>query len=91
MAAILNGIPGIVVASAPAAVSAAWFPPHVNITIVMVEKTTGTTYDDDNDGKKQERVTATSISQMLNNVGQGVNINQHFTIVQFRIIHDFQR
>merc|ERR1719361_210106 len=48
VAAILNGIPGIVVASAPAAVSAAWFPPH-------------------------ERVTATSISQMLNNVGQGVS------------------
>ena len=78
VAAILNGIPGIVVASAPAAVSAAWFPPHVNITIVMVEKTTGTTYDDDNDGKKQERVTATSISQMLNNVGQGVNIKPTF-------------
>lgn len=48
VAAILNGIPGIVVASAPAALSAAWFPPH-------------------------ERVTATSISQMLNNVGQGVS------------------
>jgi len=48
ISAILNGIPGIVVASAPAAVSAAWFPPH-------------------------ERVTATSISQMLNNVGQGVS------------------
>jgi len=48
VSAILNGIPGIVVTSAPAAVSAAWFPP-------------------------QERVTATSISQMLNNVGQGVS------------------
>ena len=32
VAAILNGIPGIVVASAPAALSAAWFPPHVNIS-----------------------------------------------------------
>jgi len=48
ISAILNGIPSIVVTAAPAAVSAAWFPPH-------------------------ERVTATSISQMLNNVGQGLS------------------
>jgi len=48
VAAILNGIPGIVVTSAPPAVSAAWFPAH-------------------------ERVTATSISQMLNNIGQGLS------------------
>ena len=46
--AILNGIPSIVVTSAPPAVSAAWFPPG-------------------------ERVTATSISQMLNNVGTGLS------------------
>jgi len=46
--AILNGIPAIVVTSIPAAVSAAWFPPH-------------------------ERVTATSISQMLNNIGTAVS------------------
>ena len=46
--AILNGIPSIVVTSAPPAVSAAWFPPN-------------------------ERVTATSISQMLNNVGTGMS------------------
>jgi len=46
--AILNGIPSIVVTSAPPAVSAAWFPAN-------------------------ERVTATSISQMLNNVGQGLS------------------
>ena len=46
--AVLNGIPSIVVTSAPPAVSAAWFPPH-------------------------ERVTATSISQMLNNVGSGLS------------------
>ena len=31
-----------------------------------------------NDWNKQERVTATSISQMLNNVGQGVNIKPTF-------------
>jgi len=46
--AILNGIPSIVVTSAPPAVSAAWFPAN-------------------------ERVTATSISQMLNNIGQGLS------------------
>jgi len=46
--AVLNGIPGIVVTSIPAAVSSAWFPPH-------------------------ERVTATSISQMLNNVGTALS------------------
>ena len=48
LGAILNGIPSIVVTSAPPAVSAAWFPPG-------------------------ERVTATSISQMLNNVGTGLS------------------
>jgi len=48
ISSILNGIPSIVVTAAPAAVSAAWFPP-------------------------QERVTATSISQMLNNIGQGMS------------------
>eukprot|EP00092_Neocalanus_flemingeri_P023173 GFUD01025128.1.p1 GENE.GFUD01025128.1~~GFUD01025128.1.p1 ORF type:complete len:519 (+),score=111.99 GFUD01025128.1:163-1719(+) len=48
LSAILNGIPGIIVTSAPPAVSAAWFPPD-------------------------ERVTATSISQMLNNIGQGLS------------------
>jgi len=48
LSAVLNGIPGIIVTSAPPAVSAAWFPPH-------------------------ERVTATSISQMLNNIGQGLS------------------
>lgn len=48
ISAVLNGIPGIVVTSAPPAVSAAWFPPD-------------------------ERVTATSISQMLNNIGQGLS------------------
>lgn len=48
VSAILNGIPGIIVTSAPPAVSAAWFPPN-------------------------ERVTATSISQMLNNIGQGLS------------------
>ena len=30
LGAILNGIPGIVVTSIPAAVSAAWFPVHVS-------------------------------------------------------------
>jgi len=48
ISAVLNGIPGIIVTSAPPAVSAAWFPPD-------------------------ERVTATSISQMLNNIGQGLS------------------
>ena len=48
LGAILNGVPSIVVTSAPPAVSAAWFP-------------------------AQERVTATSISQMLNNVGTGLS------------------
>ena len=48
LAAVINGIPGIVVTAAPAAVSAAWFPPH-------------------------QRVTATSISQMLNNIGTGAS------------------
>jgi len=48
LGAVLNGIPSIVVTSAPPAVSAAWFPPD-------------------------ERVTATSISQMLNNVGTGLS------------------
>ena len=48
ISAILNGIPSIIVTSAPPAVSAAWFPPD-------------------------ERVTATSISQMLNNIGQGLS------------------
>ena len=47
LGALLNGIPSIVVTSAPPAVSAAWFPPS-------------------------ERVTATSISQMLNNLGTGL-------------------
>jgi len=48
LGAILNGIPSIVVTSAPPAVSSAWFPPD-------------------------ERVTATSISQMLNNLGTGLS------------------
>ena len=48
LGALLNGIPSIVVTSAPPAVSAAWFPPS-------------------------ERVTATSISQMLNNLGTGLS------------------
>ena len=48
LGALLNGIPSIVVTSAPPAVSAAWFPPS-------------------------ERVTATSISQMMNNLGTGLS------------------
>ena len=48
LGAILNGIPSIVVTSAPPAVSSAWFP-------------------------ADERVTATSISQMLNNMGTGLS------------------
>ena len=48
LGALLNGVPSIVVTSAPPAVSAAWFPPS-------------------------ERVTATSISQMMNNLGTGLS------------------
>merc|ERR550519_2403156 len=46
--AILNGIAGIIVCSAPPAVSAAWFP-------------------------VDERVTATSIGQLLNSLGGGLS------------------